>query len=228
MFEVQLRKYRKERSLTQGKLAILLNNILGENFKAINVTSWEKGTNPKTEVISAIAEILDIPEQYLFNDSKEAIKKIVSSEIPDIRDLQNNTKKINLVDGYVGAGSASCIDCEDISSFLYVDNSIIKKGYTDKEIKALAVIGDSMSPYVEPDDIVLFSELEKGKYNCNDGKYIITTINGTMVKNLGFRANGDIVISSCNKCYSDEVIKSNESQEVLDIVGIVVGRILKS
>jgi len=49
-----------------------------------------------------------------------------------------------------------------------------------------------------------------------------------MVKNLKFMCSGDIIISSCNKAYSDEIINSEESQELLDILGIVVGRILKS
>lgn len=229
MFGDNLRNYRKLSGLSQENLADRLNNLMvGSKFNKDNVAKWEKNTNPKVEVIIALAESLNIPEQFLFDDSKTAIDKIVNKEVPEMKSLQEHTKKVSFIDGYVGAGSGGCIDCEIVSSFLYVDHSIIKKGYEDKEIKALTVIGDSMSPYVDCNDIVLFSDLEKGKYNCCDGKYIITTINGTMVKNLSFRTNGDIVISSCNKCYSDEIIKSNESQEILDIIGIVVGRILKS
>ena len=85
-----------------------------------------------------------------------------------------------------------------------------------------------MIPYVNDDDIILFHPLKDTTHRLNDGKYVIQTINGTMVKNLKFMCSGDIIISSCNKAYSDEIINSNESQELLDILGIVVGRILKS
>jgi len=228
MFGTNLKNYREKAGFTLENLADRINDITNNKFNKSTIRTWENGSNPKIEIISIIADILNIPEQFLFDDSKKAINKIVSQEIPNIKQLQEHTKKVSFIDGYVGAGSGGCINCETVSSFLYVDNSIIKKGYEDKEIKALTVIGDSMCPYVDNNDIVLFSHLQKGQYNCCDGKYIITTINGTMVKNLSFRTNGDIVISSCNKCYSDEIIKSNESQEILDIIGIVVGRILKN
>lgn len=228
MFSELLKKYRKNKNLTQGQLAEKLTLLMGSEIKTTNVQSWERGTNPKLEIIISLAEILDIPEQFLFDDSQKKINKIVNKEIPNIRSIQEHTKKVSIVDGYVGAGSAGMIEHLDLDNYLYVDNSMIKRGCLDKEIKALTVIGDSMSPYVNCRDLVLFVDIEKGKYNMIDGKYIITTINGTMLKNLSFRTNGDIVISSCNKAYSDEIIKVDESQESLDIIGKVVGRILKS
>ena len=140
----------------------------------------------------------------------------------------NQVKKITLLDGYVGAGSSGIIDNLDISDYLYVDNNMIKKTYRNEDIKGLAIIGDSMMPYVNCCDIVLFTSLKDRQYNLIDGKYIISTANGVMLKNLSFRANGDIIISSENKAYSDEIIKASESQDILDIIGIVVGRVLKS
>jgi phage repressor protein C with HTH and peptisase S24 domain len=61
-----------------------------------------------------------------------------------------------------------------------------------------------------------------------DGKYVIETSAGVMVKNLCFKSNGDIVISSCNRIYESETIRASESQEYLEIIGMVVGRVLKS
>jgi len=228
MFGINLKKYRVLKKLNQGELAIRINDLIGSNYTKDNVGKWEKGTNPKLEVIGAIADILDIPEQFLFNDSNEAISKIVEKEIPNFTNMVEHTKKISLLDGYVGAGSAGIIEKVETVDYLYVDNYTIKKAYQDHDIKGLTVVGDSMSPYVDCCDIVLFAPLEEGKYNYSDGKYIITTVNGAMVKNLSFRSNGDIIISSCNKAYPPETIKSSETQEFLDIVGIVVGRILKS
>ena len=227
MFGKLLKKYRKEAKYTQGELAYRLSVILNRKITNENIRSWENGTNPKLDIIIPIAEILNIPEQYLFNDSKESINKIVNKEVPNFNSFNEHTKKVVLVDGYVGAGSGG-YPSNDMINYLYVDNFMIKKSYKNKEISGLTVIGDSMFPYVNDGDIVLFSMIEKNQYKLNDGKYIIETINGTMIKNLSFRSNGDIIISSCNKAYPDELIKSNETQEFLDIIGIVVGRILKS
>ena len=229
MFNDNLKKYRALRGLTQEQLATAINGLLiGKEYKKSNVQSWERDVSPKLDVITAIADILNIPEQFLFDDSKEVINKIISNEAPALKMIVEHTLKIPLLKGYVGAGSAGVIDRLEVSEFVYIDNSSIKRSYANKTIIALTVKGDSMKPYIDDDDIVLFNPISDGQYNLNDGKYIIQTINGTMVKNLKFMCNGDIVISSCNKSYSDEVIKSNESQEYLDILGCVVGRILKS
>lgn len=228
MFSELLKKYRNLRGLKQFELADKINKLLNTDVKSINVSSWENGTNPKIEIIDAIAEILDIPVQYLFDDSDKAINKIISNKAPQIKDVVEHTLRIPLVDGYVGAGSGGVVDVLKINEFLYIDCDSIKRKYVDEPIVAVPVIGDSMTPYVNDDDIILFHPIEDKSYNLNDGKYVIQTINGIMVKNLKFRCNGDIIISSCNKIYSDEVIKSFETQEYLDILGIVVGRILKS
>lgn len=229
MFNDNLKKYRSLKGLTQEQLAIKINELLvDKDYKKSNVQSWERDVSPKIDVIAAIAEILDIPEQFLFDDSKEAIGKIVSMEVPNLRNMVEHTKKIPLLNGYIGAGSSGLIDSFDVDKYLYVDTSLIKQTYKNKNIMALTVIGDSMRPYVDAQDIVLYCPIEKGHYNFIDGKYVIETVNGVMLKNLSFRANGDIVISSCNKAYSDEIIKSDETQEYLDIVGVAVGRLLKS
>lgn len=229
MFNDNLKKYRALKGLTQEQLATKINQLLVDrDYKKSNVQSWERNVSPKLEVITAMADILNIPEQFLFDDSRETINKIISKEAPSFKMIVEHTLKIPLLDGYVGAGSAGMIDKFDVKEYVYIDNLSIKPKYANKTIIALTVKGDSMKPYVDDDDMVLFNPIENGQYNLNDGKYIIQTINGIMVKNLSFRSNGDIVVSSCNKGYSDEIIKYNETQEYLDILGIVVGRILKS
>jgi len=228
MFYELLKKYRMLRGLKQSELADNINELIGTDLKSINVSKWEQGTNPKIEIIDAIAIILDIPVQYLFDDSDKAINKIISTKAPRLKEIVEHTLRIPLIDGYVGAGSGGIIDALKIKEYVYIDNASIKRKYADKIIIALPVVGDSMVPYINEDDIILFHPLEDKSYRLNDGKYVIQTINGTMVKNLKFMCNGNIVISSCNKTYSDEVINANESQEQLDILGTVVGRILKS
>jgi phage repressor protein C with HTH and peptisase S24 domain len=229
MFSDNLKKYRALQNLTQEQLAYKINELLiDKDYKKSNVQSWERDVSPKLDVIIAIAEILNIPEQFLFDDSKEAINKIISSEAPKLKEIVEHTLRIPLLDGYVGAGSAGIMDVLKVNEYVYIDNSSIKRKYANETIIALPVVGDSMTPYVNEDDIILFNPIKDKSYNLSDGKYVIQTINGTMVKNLKFMCNGNIVISSCNKAYGEEIINSDESQEFLDILGTVVGRILKS
>lgn len=227
MLRDNLKKYRKSKGYTQEDIAKLLSDYLGEDIKKGTVSKWESnGASPRLHIISALAHILDIPEQFLFDDSKKAIDKIVKSAMPNFRHVIEHTTKIPLLDGYIGAGSSSYLDDLEVIDYLYIDNNYILDAFKKKEVNAIRVIGDSMSPYVNPDDIVLFSFLEPNfSHSC--GKYIIETSNGLMVKNVSFKMNGDIIISSENKSYSDEVIKCC-SQEYLKIIGIVVGRILRS
>jgi len=97
MFNEKLKKYRKIARLTQSELAEKLEYKLGGSFTYSNIQSYERGINPKLEVISAIAEILDIPEQYLFDDSDNTLDKLctnVIKENPDRykRKLMNDTE----------------------------------------------------------------------------------------------------------------------------------------
>ena len=228
MFNSNLKKYREQKSFTQEQLANEVNKILDTKYKKSSIYSWERNVSPNVDVIKAISEILDIPEQYLFDDSDKAINKIISSKAPQFKEIVEHTLRMPLLDGYVGAGSGGIIDIIKMKEYVYIDYSSIKRKYAEKTIIAIPVVGDSMTPYVNEDDIILFNPLDDKTYRLNDGKYVIQTINGTMVKNLKFMCNGNIVISSCNQAYSDETINSNESQEQLDILGTVVGRILKS
>jgi phage repressor protein C with HTH and peptisase S24 domain len=156
------------------------------------------------------------------------VNKVLKEKLPQIKPIVENTVPIELVNGYIGAGSAGhLVGLHKTYEYFYIDSIAIDKKYRNKDLKALVVIGDSMEPYVSAGDIVIFYELQNIDSHI-DGKYVITTSSGTMVKNLKFKINGDIVISSCNKIYQDELINFEDSQEYLDINGMVVGRILKS
>ena len=228
MFSENLIKYRKKLGLSRQELAHRLNRLYSIECTGSTVQSWERGTNPKIEVIVALADVLGIPEQFLFNDSDHAVNKVLKEKLPQIKPIVENTVQIELVNGYIGAGSAGhLVGLHKSHDFFYIDSIAIDKKYQNKDLKALIVIGDSMEPYIYAGDMVIYYELNEND-SFSDGKYVITTSAGTMVKNLKFKINGDIIISSCNKTYKEEILNFEESQEYLDIHGMVVGRILKS
>lgn len=228
MFSENLKKYRKELGLTREEVAFRIREVYGENCTGASIQSWERGTNPKTNMISMLADVLDVPEQYFFDDSDNAIDMIIRDKIPMVNTMVDSVMRIDLISGYVGAGSAGhLLNMDDINEVLHVDKMMVDKRYRDSAVKSLLVIGDSMVPYVDTGDIVMFSVTLLGTCEYVDGKYVIETAQGVMVKNLSFKCNCDIVISSCNKAYDSEIIKAGESQEYLEILGIVVGRVLK-
>jgi transcriptional regulator with XRE-family HTH domain len=228
MFLELLKKYRKNKKLTQTDLANKLSDLLGYEVKTTNVQSWERGVNPKLEMIISIAEILDIPEQYLFNDSDDIINQMVGNRMPSIKKMTDNTSQVQLYDGLCGAGSGGIL-YNTTDNFIFIDKQLIKKKYQDRPVVGLKIVGDSMKPYIDTGDILLVNMInEFDDKPTIDGKYVINTIQGTQLKNLSFRSNGDIVISSTNKEYPDEIINIIESQEQLDIIGVPVGRLLMS
>lgn len=229
MFSENLKKYRKELGLTRENVAFRIREVYGEKCTGASIQSWERGTNPKTSMISMLADVLGIPEQYLFDDSERATDMIIREKIPMVKNMTENTLKVDMLSGYAGAGSVGhLVEMKSVSDILYVDKMMIEKKYRDTKLQSLIVIGDSMTPYVDAGDIVIFSVTDHGTSHFPDGKYIIETAQGMMVKNLCFKCNGDIVISSCNKVYESETINAEESQEYINIVGMVVGRVLKS
>jgi transcriptional regulator with XRE-family HTH domain len=97
MFSNLLKKYRTKKNINQDELAKRLNLLLNKNFKHVNISSWEKGTNPKIEVIQAIAEILEIPVQYLFDDSDNTINIIIEDRYKNFFTYKRNLDNINSI-----------------------------------------------------------------------------------------------------------------------------------
>jgi len=185
-----------------------------------SVGKYRKGERtPDPEFITIAADYLNVHEQDFFD------RKIANSSIP------SQIKQIHISDGYVGAGSYGNSGLNDYVDEAYIDINLIDKAYRSKKIEGLHVSGNSMTPYVNPDDIVLYFRMEKGVDSLSDGIYIIETPQGRQVKNLKFLINGNVRIISENPTYHnkegfDEEI-TKETQEYFDIIGKVVGRILK-
>jgi len=111
--------------------------------------------------------------------------------------------------------------------FIHVDTHSIDKSYRDKILHAIKVQGDGMIPYINDGDIALFYKFQDGESPTGDGKYIIQTKKGEKVENLKFLLNGNIRIISENSTYHIDEEVSGDDKDLLEIIGKVVGRILK-
>ena len=85
-----------------------------------------------------------------------------------------------------------------------------------KNIDAINVVGDSMEPTLNDDNIIF---LDKTKNDCSrDGIYAFTTIHGLFVKRIQKRVDGNLDIISDNKDYPSQILNNSD----IKIVGKVV------
>ena len=85
-----------------------------------------------------------------------------------------------------------------------------------KNIDAINVIGDSMEPTLNSDNIIF---IDKTKNDVSrDGIYAFTTIHGLFVKRIQKRVDGKLDIISDNKDYLSQILDKNE----LQILGKVI------
>ena len=86
-----------------------------------------------------------------------------------------------------------------------------------KNIDAINVVGDSMEPTLNSDNII-FLDVSKKDFS-KEGIYAFTTIHGLFVKRIQRRVDGKLDIISDNKEYPVQIIEKNE----LEILGKVIG-----
>lgn len=227
MFSTNLKKYRILNNLTQIELALKLSKKIDKEVTGTNIRSYENGTNPKLEVIEFFADILNIPIQYLFDDSKKTIIKITQKEI--LKDSDSYKKILVSFDENKGIIKIPFYNNENIEEYIHVDSFYsIGYVYKNKEIVALKNIGDSMRPYLDDSDIILFTP-SFNRQKPQDNKYVILKNNTALVRNLTFKIDGTIVISPENNFYEKEEINTkNIKEDQFKILGVVISRILKS
>jgi len=85
-----------------------------------------------------------------------------------------------------------------------------------KNIEAINVIGDSMEPTLNSNNIIFVDKSVKSGFR--DGIYAFTTNHGLFVKRIQKRVDGKLDIISDNKDYPVQVMKSDE----LQVLGKVV------
>jgi SOS-response transcriptional repressor LexA len=85
-----------------------------------------------------------------------------------------------------------------------------------KNIDAINVIGDSMEPTLNSDNIIFVDKTKKDA--LRDGIYAFTTTHGLFVKRIQIRVDGKLDIISDNKDYPSQILNKND----LEILGKVI------
>ena len=91
-----------------------------------------------------------------------------------------------------------------------------------KNIDAINVVGDSMEPTLNSDNIIFVDKTKKDA--LRDGIYAFTTTHGLFVKRIQRRVDGKLDIISDNKDYSSQILNTNDLEymgKVISFFGMV-------
>lgn len=140
---------------------------------------------------------------------------------------QNPNSLVNTTDKYwikyypsvsVSAGGGAYENEENYESMELPDYFVSMLGGKEnlKNIDAINVVGDSMEPTLNSDNIIF---VDKTKNDASrDGIYAFTTIHGLFVKRIQRRVDGKLDIISDNKDYPSQILEKSD----LKILGKVI------
>lgn len=227
LFPQMLKKYRTINNMTMEELA----EAVGKTKSTIS--KWESGTRaPKIYEIEDIAQYFDIsPQRMMFGDNTSKIQSIFENLNPDrqsaviefaekqINDQENNVISINdsrkrisaYVEGVVAAGDGTYQEDN-----LHMEVNLIEDEVPDKYDTIAQVVGDSMEPVINNDDLLFIKVTSQVDPN-EIGIFQIN--NKNFVKKLRRDYDGQYYLQSLNSKYDD--IYFNEDDNIRTI-GLVI------
>lgn len=160
------------------------------------ISSWYNGRyRPNGEAMAKIAKALGVTVDYLLGKEEVPVSKLT---LPQLHEIP--------VIGKVAAG----VPIEE-------QEDIIGTVATDKNVFALRISGDSMSPRIMDGDIVLVHQQE----NANDGDIVIARVDGEVTcKVLKKNAYG-VTLVPFNAAYAPFIYTGQQAED-LRILGKVV------
>ena len=212
-----------------------ISSIIGVTKGA--VTHWSNGKRfPKEEKhIVAIANILGVTILDLFPDSAEAKEKITIEElknnfnnyidyIPQI-DIPPTLKKVLFNHGYPSTNKIVMENSMQNAEHIFIDKLMLSHEYQEAELRAVIMLGDAMSPYLEHGDVAIYYPTKQ--YSVK-GKYVISSSDGLEIISIEkLKKCGSLVLRPENPTYSTETFSKKE-QDIIEFVGLVIGRISKN
>ena len=211
--------------------------------KKLNVTDgavnkWKDGSRfPKDEQrLLRISEILGIKIVDLFPNSKQTRNEIVKEELKNNIDnyidyipnnpLPSTLKKIPFDHGNPTSNRIILENSMENATHIYIDKLMLSKEYQQsKELKAVAIIGDSMEPCLSHGDVVIYTPTN---HYMGKGKYVLQSSTGLEVASVSkLRKENTLVVSSDNPTYPTETFNQNEL-DLLEFIGFVIGSIRRS
>lgn len=205
----KLKQRRKELGLSMKEVATAIG------VSEATVSRWESGqiANMKRNYVPYYARVLDVSPEFImgFEDLNDRVHMLQKKRSYNDEYIVTRIP----VFSYVSAGSG-CFAESNIEEYVDISNELAQSG----EFFGVRVKGDSMSPDIKDQDIVI---VRKQEYSA-DGKIVVAVVNG----NEGFCKrfvlyDKSIGLVSNNPLYKPMIFSQEEIENLpVRILGVVV------
>ncbi len=205
----RIRESRENKGLDQSRLS----DELGVTTRTLQ--RWEKGEQiPDAVSVLRIAESTDVQPQWILNGEGDIYNKKVS--VSEGRFTQQRIRNIRLQQipllASVPAGKPVLNFDEDV-----IEKNITVDDLRDPDAFALIVKGNSMSPRIEHDDIVVVSPRHEPK----NGDICVVRANGEDTLKRVKYEDGFVQLIPLNTSYEPIILKKKEVDFIWKVVKVI-------
>lgn len=200
----------KESKYNDRTLAEKLTSM-GKEISKESVGKYRKGERtPDPEFISMVALLLDVTEQDLFDPNKISLitkreinkhKEIYAPLFPELQ-LKDNMLIIPIINA--GAGALAIVE-DHIMDTVHIEKRLIPDDkrilIESKNTTLIRVVGDSMEPKINENDVLFIEMLNRRHFVKKDGIYLIRYGDSVQIKHVQFLGNGHANLISANSIY---------------------------
>lgn len=213
---IGIRAVRKSKGISQEQLAEALN------VTQTAISKWERGeTKPRYDMLQRIAEVLGVSVAYLTGDTPIPEPLDIDLSPPDTA----HAVQVKVLSPDFSACCGNGIDWQDEAvpydyEYTMLDAALSRYG----PLISMSVSGDSMEPYIEHGDNVLFSQAEPELERVPNGATVVVNYEGRMiVRGMFTRGPLDITLRAWNReAYPDIHPQPDEYFRVLGVVRRVI------
>lgn len=185
-------------------------------IKYPTLDTWKNRDNIPDKKLKMIAQFLKVDVKYL--ETGERIETDSPKSTESIIDT-NKFISVPIVSAKASGSPVGEIHYDvEIKGEVSIAKMLFKTMPNINNIQAIEVIGNSMSPRINPGDYVI---VDKKDNFDHDGVYVLQFDSMLLVKRLQVTTRGIKIISD-NRSYDEDVYDPNDDQRMMHIVGKVI------
>lgn len=226
----------KQKDITSKELSLKLEN-LGIKIGEESIRKYRVGSvNIPSSTVSAIAEILNVTEQELYDNFEEQKEKIVKDELKNnptkysnyfIKTIDNSKIDIPYFENSYACAGAGLINYEETPKPVTFDRGFLETQLNMKNFKNVHIIkvkGNSMEPTFKSGTFLMVNPFENEGSSVENGSiYVVKYYDDTMVKRV-VRNNKtkEVLLHSDNKDEHPSIEIKAEDINDFHIIGRVI------
>lgn len=181
----------------------------GNKIALQTIKSWFQGGStvvPEFKNLIALGDIFKIDPIYLMSEIPLATPNIVS---------------LPIFEAVAGCGAEGYLeDLKYAPEKINFDVNIFSDSIITKELAVIRIVGDSMEPYLEQNDLAIIQMRNGRNVEFIDGVYLIAHGQNVQIKRCQFQYDGSCLLISDNKEYREITAIAGE----WDVIGKVYAR----